>query len=67
MSKQPRYPNTQTAADRTLWRKIKRHLAKKLRAKRKQYRLSSNRAARLYLPDPPSRIARGKIIPFRIS
>jgi hypothetical protein len=67
MARAPRYPNTQTPADRALWRKIKRQIRATRRRKKKLYGLSTNREADLYIT-PPQRatIASGKIIPFRI-
>jgi len=45
-----RAPNTQTAAERTLWRKIRRHMSAQRRRKRQLYGLSSNREADLFIP-----------------
>jgi hypothetical protein len=61
-------PNTQTAAERKLWQEIRRKLSTQRRRKRKQYGLSSNRAADLYIPHPKhqERISAGKIIQFRL-
>lgn len=50
MSRPTRNANTQTAEDRSLWRKIRRQLSTARRRKRKIYGLSSNREADLYVP-----------------
>jgi len=65
MPRAPRYENTQTPADRALWRKIKRQITATRQRKKKLYGLSSNREADLYIT-PPRRhtITRRKIIPF---
>jgi len=50
MSRPTRNANTQTPADRALWRKIRRQMSAARRRKRKFYCLSSNREADLYIP-----------------
>ena len=50
MHRAPRHPNTQSHAERTLWRKIRSTLSAERRRKRKLYGLSSNREADLYIP-----------------
>ena len=57
MSRRTRNPNTQTAADRKLWRRIKAQLAAQLNEKKKRYGLRSIREARLYCA-PPTTAAR---------
>jgi hypothetical protein len=72
MARAPRYPNTQTPADRALWRQIKRKISAARRRKKKLYCLSTNREADLYIPRHFTPIARplkqsgprDKIIPF---
>jgi hypothetical protein len=70
--RRPRLPNTQTPEDRALWQSIRAQLAAQRRGKRKQYGLSSNREAELYIPRYFQPIAKkprrsqhqAKIIPF---
>jgi hypothetical protein len=58
MPRAPRYPNTQTPADRALWRKIKRQIRATRRRKKKLYGLSTYREVDLYIPRHFTRIAR---------
>jgi len=70
----PRLPNTQTPANRALWKTIRAQISERRREKRQKYGLRSNREADLYVPtivrqvaeqNSSSGIARtSKIIPF---